>query len=212
MKTVDMKALRERLPFGSLGLIGERLGISAKVVSAVFVYGWYSEHRENVIKAAMDILKEKQEKDSAIMQEAEGLGLVTTSLFPIPRKRAVVKELNTEGGLPGFADLFEMNREELEDYALENDLEVDPDDFDSFWRGAEKNRIALVYAICEELEMDVPEWDDIHEETRGNLEEIIEDLELEIDPKDFDEDKDLADEICQELDIEEPEDENDDDE
>lgn len=207
MKTVDLKALRERLPFGSLNLIAERLGISAKVVSAVFIYGWYSDHRESVIMAALDILKEKQEKENAVIQEADSLGLTTNTLFPIHKKKVVMKEQSVNAGTPGFADLFSMDREELEDYIKDNVLETNPDDFDSFWKGAEKNRLNLVYAICEELEIDVPDWDEIQELDRGQLKEIITDLGLEVNPSDFENDDELASEICEELGIEEPEEE-----
>jgi len=207
MKTVNLKALRERLPFGSLTLIAERLGISAKVVSAVFTYDWYPAQRENVIKVALEIIKEKQEKENAIIQEAENLGLTTTSLFPIRKKKATMKEQNVESGVPGFADLFCLDREELERYIKENDLETDPDDFESFWKRSETNRIDLVFAICEELEMDVPDWDEIHNLERDDQIEGIENLCLEIDPSDFENDNDLADAICEELGLEEPEEE-----
>lgn len=207
MKEIDLSAVRSRLPRGSINLIAEKLGIDPKIVSHVFKNGWYSEYRDKVLEVALSIIKGNTEASKSVIQEADSLGLTTTSLFPIRKKSKAMKEQSVESGVPGFADLFSLTREELEDYIKENTLEINPDDFDSFWKGAEKNRLALVYAICEELEMDVPDWDDIHSEDRDNLEEIIDDLELETDPKDFEDDEELATEICGELGIEEPEEE-----
>jgi len=207
MKEVNLQAVRDRLPRGSINLIAERLGISAKIVSHVFAHGWYSEYRDRVLEVALSIIKGNSEASKSIIQEADSLGLTTTSLFPIRKKKVVMKEQGINVGVPGFADLFSLDREGLEDYIKENDLETDPDDFDSFWKGSEKNRLNLVYAICEELGMDIPDWDEIHDLDRGNLIEIIDDLGLETDPDDFKDNEELADEICEELGLEEPEEE-----
>jgi len=207
MKEVDLKAVRSRLPKGSINLIADKLGISNKIVSDVFNRGWYSQYRDKVLEVALSIIKGNTEASKSVIQEADSLGLTATSLFPIRKKKVAMKEQSVESGVPGFADLFSLTREELEDYIKENDLETNPDDFDSFWKGAEKNRLNLVYAICEELEMDIPDWDEIQELEHNDLIEVIEDLGLEIDPSNFESDEELANEICSELGIDEPEEE-----
>jgi len=207
MKEVDLRAVRSRLPKGSINLIADQLGISNKVVSDVFNRGWYSQYRDRVLEVALSIIKGNTEASKSVIQEADSLGLTTTSLFPIRKKKVVMKEQSTMRGKPGFADLFNLGREELEDYIKENALETDPDDFNSFWKGAEKNRVDLVYAICKGLGLDMPDWDDIQNLDRGELIEVINDLELETDSGEFDDDEELADAICEELGIEEPEEE-----
>ena len=211
MKEVDLRSVRSRLPKGSLKLIGDQLGISNKVVSDVFNRGWYSQYRDKVLEIALSIIKGNIESSKSIIQEADSLGLTTTNLFPIRKKSKTMKEQSIESGVPGFADLFNLGREELEDYIKENELETDPDDFNNFWKGAEKNRVALVYAICKGLGLDVPDWDDIQELERSEMIEVVTDLELDTDSGDFEDtddgNKDFADAICEELGIEEPEEE-----
>ena len=113
--------------------------------------------------------------------------------------------------MPGFADLFELTREELCDFIIDNGLQTDPDDYSSFWKGSNKNRLDLLYAICDELELSVPDWGEVHELDRNDLEDVVEDLELDINVADFDDDNDgseeLASSICEALGLEEPEEE-----
>jgi hypothetical protein len=205
MKEVDLTAVRNRLPRGSINLIAERLAIDPKIVSHVFLNGWYSEYKDKVLQAALAIIRGNVEAGKAITKEAEGLGLTTTSLLPIRKKTKTMKGKNVKG-TPGFADLFELDRDELDAYTSENGLETNPDDFKDFWKGSERNRINLVYAICEELDMDVPDWDDIHEIERVDLVSIVEDLNLDINSEDYEENEELADEICTALGLEESDD------
>ena len=194
MKEVNLIAVRDRLPRGSINLIAERLAIDPKIVSHVFKNGWYSQYRDKVVEIALSIIKSNTEASKSIIKEADSLGLTTTSLFPI-RKKKIQTERSSK---TGFADLFCLDREELEEYIKENSLETNPDDFNSFWKGAEKNRLALVYTICEELELDVPDWNEIQALENDELIEVINDLKLEASP----DDEDLADAICAELGLE----------
>jgi hypothetical protein len=207
MKEVNLIAVRERLPRGSINLIAEKLGIAPVIVSHVLRNGWYSEYRDRVLELALSIIKGNNEASKSMIKEADSLGLTTTSLFPIHKKSKAMKEQSTITGKPGFADLFSLDREGLEDYIKVNALETNPDDFNSFWKGEEKNRINLIYAICEELEMGVPDWDEIHNLDREDMIEVIDDMDLGTNPDDFDDDEELANEICGELGIEEPEEE-----
>jgi hypothetical protein len=164
--------------------------------------GWYSEYKDKVVQAALSIIRGNVEANKAIIKEADGLGLTTHSLMPIRKKTKNMKGKNVRG-TPGFADLFVLDRDELEAYVAENGLETNPSDYRDFWKGAERNRINLVYAICEEFGMDVPDWDDIQEEDRETLEEVVDTLNLDIDPEDYDDDQEFANAVCQALGLEE---------
>ena len=119
MKELDLAAIRSRLPRGSINQIAERLAIDPKVVSHVFKNGWYSEYRDKVVEVALEIIKSTQDASKNIIKQAEVLGLTTTRLFPITKK---VKTIRKDYGVPGFADLFQFSREDLEDYVKENSL------------------------------------------------------------------------------------------
>lgn len=205
MKDINLVAVRERLPRGSINQIAETLGLDPKIVSHVFKNGWYSEHRDKVIEVALSIIRGKTESSDSILSDAEELGLTTTSLTPIKKK----KQSTPTAEKPGFADLFELTREELAEYISENGLETDPEEHSSFWKGSNKNRLGLIYAICDELDLSVPDWDEVHDLDRDDLEDVVDDMELDIDTEDFNDDEDgnkgFADAICEALGLEEPE-------
>ena len=205
MKEVNLIAVRNRLPHGSMLLIAEKLNIDQKIVSSVLRKGWYPQYKDKVLEVALSIIKGNVDSSKSVIKEADALGLTTTSLFPIPKRKMQTERPSGTG----FADLFNLGREELEDYIKENALETDPDDFNSFWKGAEKNRVDLVYAICKGLGLDMPDWNDIQNLEREELIEVINDLELETDSGEFDDEEEgnqeLANAICEELGIREPE-------
>ena len=203
MKDVDLSAIRSRLPRGSINIIADQLSIDPKIVSHVFTHGWYSQYKDQVVQAALSIIKDKTEATKSLIKDADGLGLTATTLRPIPKKAK--RKDNVPRAEAGFADYYDLTREELEDFIKDNGLTVDPDDYSDFWKGSEKNRMELLYAICDEIGADVPDWDDVHDETRENLEDIIDNFNLEIDLTDYDDDVELADRICEELCIESPE-------
>ena len=85
MKRFDLRKIRHQLAFGDLTRIADELGISADIVSAVLNHGWHPDHRNDVVAAALDIIKAKDENPE-ILKEADSMKLAADTFTSMPHR------------------------------------------------------------------------------------------------------------------------------
>lgn len=111
-----------------------------------------------------------------------------------------------EPELPTHAEVTELGEEADEDglTALieEHELDIDPDDY-SEWSEVAEKVIEALELEAEEEEEELPSWDEVHELSEKKMAKFIEDNELKVDPDDYAEWDEVADAICEALEIEE---------
>lgn len=172
MATINLRELRRRLPHGSIVRIADATGISAKVVSEVFNFGWHVQLRGRVCDAALSILDEsKIEPD--VIKHAQELGVASAHSIYVPqrsRKKPIIYEKPEEDDLT-WDELCEMDFDELADLCEEWELETDPDDEDfevgigTTRQGREDDlREAIANELGIEIEDDEEEDDEDDEE------------------------------------------------
>lgn len=99
MKNFDLIKIRRALPHGSITEIAEKLGVGTRTISEVLNEGWHKELTNEVVSAALEILK-RDNIDPDVIKEAEDLKFTTDSLYGVhsrrfgrKRKPAVVKSV-----------------------------------------------------------------------------------------------------------------------
>jgi len=206
MKTIDLQAIREQLPHGSMTKIANTLGIDVRIVSRVFD-GEIKNYRNQVLNSAFSLLESYNEQQKTLNEKARKYGFLTDFIFTKKKK----KNMKPREDVIELMDVFGRDEEELIDLIEENDLETDPGDHKKLLGGY---NVSLWNAVAIECGL-YPTWEELHEMDRVDLENLIEEMALEdvIDLDDYEDDtdgnKDLAKAIADELDIEEePEDED----
>jgi hypothetical protein len=202
MTTVNLVEVRRRLPHGSLSRIADTVGVSVRIVGDVFKYGWYPQYHNQVVEAALSIIDETI-IDPDVVKHAQELNLTSPHSIFVPKKgkkkKKNIVELEDE---ITYMDIFGRDEDELIEFIQENELETNPDDYQKLLGGCDLWK--LMCAVARELEL-IPDWDEIHEMDREELEDLVEELcleeEIDLEDYDYDEDgdNDLADEIAEYL-------------
>ncbi|MGV0977266.1 MAG: hypothetical protein ACOYBO_15160 [Azonexus sp.] len=108
MRQPNLQAIRRQLPHGAIKDIADNAGITARVVSEFFGYGWHQQHSAAILSAAADIIRDKLPSEE-VMGEFEELGLTGHSSGVVSRKKRVVTESrggnSTVGWLLGIAGI-----------------------------------------------------------------------------------------------------------
>jgi len=178
MKTVNLREVRVRLPFGSLVKISEKLGLSLTVVSGVF-RGKYPGYKNSVLEIALEMINAKQESEKDIIEKAEKLG-VANGEFSIPyqrkKKRIVEKKVR-------YSDLFKMNEGEMENYLRKVNSKLREDDFSGMFTSAETAYRRFLYELCKEQNIKVLTIEALEKMNRQGLNRTMKEFNPDYDPE-----------------------------
>ena len=205
MKTIDLQAIREQLPHGSLTKIANTLNVDVRIVSRVFD-GEIKNYRDSVLNVAFSILDSINDQQKVLNEKAKKLGFLSDFVFTKKKK----KMKGSDDDVITLAEIFGRDEDELIDFIEENDLQTNPDDHRKLLGGY---NVSLWNAVAIECDL-YPTRDEIDQMDRYGLEDLVEEMALEevIDLDDYEDNtdgnKELAEAIAEELDIqEEPEEE-----
>lgn len=115
MEKVNLRAVRDQLPFGSVGLIAKELGIKSRVVGEVLNKGRARNMRNAVVDVALKIIKDQRNGDVDIVKEAKDLDLTSGHYSTIPtnqkkkpqaKPRKINPLLYVAGGVVALGLLF----------------------------------------------------------------------------------------------------------
>jgi hypothetical protein len=139
--------------------IANDVGISVKMVSDFFNKGWHKKHTNKILSRAVEIIKtEVLEED--LIKELDDLKL-TSKFCVIPISKKMKKNNpgnldNVVGDVYDSDDIFDMERDDLENVVYGFDLDVDPDDYDD----DDDGDYLLACDICSEAGIEYDDDDD----------------------------------------------------
>jgi hypothetical protein len=74
MKKFDLKKIHRSLEHGDIKKVAEEAGISPSAVTRCLLHGWHPDHRNDVVTAALNVIKSKEE-NPVLLKEADKLKL-----------------------------------------------------------------------------------------------------------------------------------------
>lgn len=127
MKYPNLRAIRYQLPYGSLTMIADDLGVSVKTVSDFFLRGWHRELTNDILAKSLEIIGSSG-LDQDLMKELDDRKL--TSSYPtVVRNRSKKNKIMDESlNDLTWEDLCEMDTYDLVDLIEDQDLNVVPED------------------------------------------------------------------------------------
>jgi metal-dependent hydrolase (beta-lactamase superfamily II) len=76
IKKFDLRKIHRSLEFGDIKKVAEAAGVSPSIVTRCLLHGWHPDHRNDIVTAALNVIKSKEE-NPALIKEADKMKLAT---------------------------------------------------------------------------------------------------------------------------------------
>jgi methylphosphotriester-DNA--protein-cysteine methyltransferase len=84
IKKFDLRKIHRSLEFGDIKKVADAAGVTPSVVTRCLLHGWHPDHRNDIVTAALNVIKSKEE-NPALLKEADKMKLSTEVFSATPR-------------------------------------------------------------------------------------------------------------------------------
>lgn len=85
MKKFDLRKIKRALEHGDIRTVADNAGVHPRVVTEVLTRGWHTDVKNEVVAAALDVIRDKGENPE-LLKEAENLKFTSDTFLTVQRK------------------------------------------------------------------------------------------------------------------------------